>query len=162
MGKVHQVYHCSIYIIVLELCHRLGFVRNDRIVLVIYTFHHIFAAGTLHVHQYTLPQKKLNFNFWIFYGDPGPGSVTLGLVHRGEFWNGVFDKLVPGASQELHLVHISLTYTPPQKKGNFRKVAFLLGKSVVRVHLQQRSTPGLPLGMHYTLSFFYKTLFDDS
>ena len=25
----------------------------------------------------------------------------------------------------------SLTYTPPQKKGNFRKVAFLLGKSVL-------------------------------
>ncbi len=24
----------------------------------------------------------------------------------------------------------SLTYTPPQKKGNFRKVAVLLGKSV--------------------------------
>ncbi len=25
---------------------------------------------------------------------------------------------------------VSLTYSPPQKKGNFRKVAFLLGKSV--------------------------------
>ncbi len=28
----------------------------------------------------------------------------------------------------------SLTYTPPQKKGNFRKVAFLLGKSVCIVY----------------------------
>ncbi len=27
---------------------------------------------------YTLPQKKRNFNFQIFYGDPGPGSVTPG------------------------------------------------------------------------------------
>ncbi len=25
---------------------------------------------------YTLPQKKRNFNFQIFYGDPGPGSMT--------------------------------------------------------------------------------------
>ena len=29
-----------------------------------------------------------------------------------------------------HLDQISLTYTPPQKKGNFRKVVFLLGKSI--------------------------------
>ena len=63
---------------------------------------------------YTLPQKKRNFNFQIFYGDPGPGSVTPGHVHQGK-WN---------------LAQSSLTYTPPQKKGNFRKVAFLLGKSV--------------------------------
>ncbi len=26
--------------------------------------------------QYTLPQKKPNFNFWIFLGDPGQGSET--------------------------------------------------------------------------------------
>ncbi len=30
----------------------------------------------------------------------------------------------------IHLAQSLLTYTPPQKKGNFRKVAFLLGKSV--------------------------------
>ena len=30
-----------------------------------------------------------------------------------------------------NLAQSSLTYTPPQKKGNFRKVAFLLGKSVI-------------------------------
>ncbi len=57
--------------------------------------------------QYTLPQKKRKFNFQIFRGDPGPGSVNPGHVHQGK-----------------------LTYTPPQKKGNFRKVAFLLGTSV--------------------------------
>ncbi len=32
---------------------------------------------------YTLLQKKRNFNFQIFYGDPGPGSVTPGHVHQG-------------------------------------------------------------------------------
>ncbi len=42
---------------------------------------------------YILPQKKCNFNFHIFYGDPGPGSVTLGHVHEG---NGVFCILLPG------------------------------------------------------------------
>ncbi len=31
----------------------------------------------------------------------------------------------------------SLTYTPPQKKGNFRKVAFLLGKSVDTASVSQ-------------------------
>ncbi len=31
----------------------------------------------------TLPQKKRNFNFQIFHGDPGPGSVTPGHVHQG-------------------------------------------------------------------------------
>ena len=30
--------------------------------------------------MYTLPQKKRNFNFRIFYGDPGPGPVTPGHV----------------------------------------------------------------------------------
>ncbi len=30
--------------------------------------------------QYTLPQNKRNFNFQIYYGDPGPGSVTPGHV----------------------------------------------------------------------------------
>ena len=35
--------------------------------------------------QYTLPQKKRNFNFQIFNGDPGPGSVTPGHVLQGEF-----------------------------------------------------------------------------
>ncbi len=33
---------------------------------------------------YTLPQKKRNFNFQIFYGDPGQGSVTPGHVHQGK------------------------------------------------------------------------------
>ncbi len=30
------------------------------------------------VNMYTLPQKKRNFNFQIFHGDPGRGSVTTG------------------------------------------------------------------------------------
>ncbi len=34
--------------------------------------------------QYTLPQKKRNFNFQIFHGNPGPGSVTPGHVHQGK------------------------------------------------------------------------------
>ena len=29
---------------------------------------------------YTLPQKKRNFNFQIFYGAPEPGSVTPGVI----------------------------------------------------------------------------------
>ncbi len=33
---------------------------------------------------YTLPQKKRNFNIQIFYGDPGPGSVTPGHVNQGK------------------------------------------------------------------------------
>ena len=61
---------------------------------------------------YTLPQKKRNFNFQIVHGDPGPGSVTPGHAHQG------------------NLAQRSLTCTPPQNKGNFRKVAFVLGKSV--------------------------------
>ncbi len=37
----------------------------------------------------------------------------------------------PGRNEQKRtLVQILLTYTPPQKKGNFRKVAFLFGKSV--------------------------------
>ncbi len=80
-----------------------------------------------YIDKYTLPQKKRNFNFRIFYDDAGPGSVTPVMSSKG---NGVFDKLVPGALQKWHLVQISLTYTPPQKKDNFRKVVFLLGKSV--------------------------------
>ena len=35
--------------------------------------------------MYTLPQKKRNFNFKIFHGDPGPGSVTPGHVQPGKF-----------------------------------------------------------------------------
>ncbi len=42
--------------------------------------------------------------------------------------NGVFEE--PGAMYKWNLTQSSLAYTPPQKKGNFRKVAFLLGKSV--------------------------------
>ena len=34
---------------------------------------------------YTLLQKKSNFNFKIFYGDPGPGAVTPGHVDQGKF-----------------------------------------------------------------------------
>ena len=37
---------------------------------------------------YTLPQKKRNFNFPIFRGDPGPGSVTPGHMHQGKFGMG--------------------------------------------------------------------------
>ncbi len=40
-----------------------------------------------------------------------------------------------------NLAQSSLTYTPPQKKRNFRKVVFLLGKSVetinTNIHLYQ-------------------------
>ncbi len=85
------------------------------------------------VGNYTLPEKKCNFNFRIFtsrvsgrgnifgsvrhagvfiYGDPGPGSVTLGC-------------------KNLNLAQILLIYAPPKKKGNLRKLAFLLGKSVL-------------------------------
>ena len=37
---------------------------------------------------YTLPQKKHNFNFQVFYhvyGDAGPGSVTPVHVHQGKY-----------------------------------------------------------------------------
>ncbi len=68
-------------------------------------------------------EEKHNFNFQIFYDDPGQESVTLGHVHQGK----------------LHLAQISLTYNPPQKKGKFRKVAFLLGKSVVSKSLRRSS-----------------------
>ena len=59
---------------------------------------------------YTLPKKKHNFNFQIFYGDHGSGSVTPGQVH---------------------LAQSPPAYTLHQKIDNFRKVALLLGKSVV-------------------------------
>ncbi len=36
-----------------------------------------------------------------------------------------------GNAPGSNLAQSSLTYTPSQKKGNFRKVAFLLGKSVI-------------------------------
>ena len=41
----------------------------------------IINSGML---MYTLPQKKRNFNFQIFHGNPGPGSMTLGYVHQGK------------------------------------------------------------------------------
>ena len=58
--------------------------------------------------EYTLPQKKHHFNFQMFYGDPGPGSVTQG-------WQIVISSIV------------EMTFGP---KFTDRKVAFLLGKSV--------------------------------
>ncbi len=66
---------------------------------------------------YTLQQKIF---FQIFHGDPGSGSVTPGHVHQG---------ICPWEEQ-ANFAQSSLTYTPPKKKSNFRKVAFLLGKSV--------------------------------
>ncbi len=129
---------------------------------------------------YTLPKKKHNFNFQIFYDDPGPESATLGHVHQGKCsreqqakdpiekyqtvlsvhsiiwvhifpwlsqnsWNPIaanansviflnvaflFGKSVcewnlgslPGANDKWNFAQCSLTYTPPKKKGDFRKV----------------------------------------
>ena len=80
--------------------------------------------------MYTLPNKKRNFNFQIFYGDPGPRSLTQGYVHMAKS---------------------SLTYAPLQKKGNFKKVVFLLGKSVQRFMLDR------PFGKAYSLTIITDT-----
>ncbi len=66
-----------------------------------YGFDLIYSYYQIILQWFTLFPKR-NFNFWIFYDDRGSGSVT----------------------------QISQTSTPPQKKGNFRKGAFLLEKSV--------------------------------
>ena len=89
---------------------------------------------------YTLPKKKGNFQTvwrhpvsWNFSDDLH--SDVLWLYGNGEeFLNGVFGKLLSWALQKWHLAQSSPTYIPPQKKGNFQKVAFLLGKSVVCSH----------------------------
>ncbi len=85
---------------------------------------------------YTLLKKKGNFQTvwrhavsWNFTDDLHSGVLWL-YDNDEEFLNGVFGKLLSGALQKWHLAQSSPTYTPPQKKGNFRKVVFLLGKSV--------------------------------
>ncbi len=60
--------------------------------------------------HYTLPQNKRNFNFRIFYGDPGSGSVTLGYVNQGKCswkWKCCITPDFP-------------TYTLPKKRGKFQ------------------------------------------
>ena len=97
---------------------------------------------------YTLPKKKGTFQSrwrrpvsWNYSYDLY--SDVLRLCENGEeFWNGVFDKLLPEAMYKWNLAQSLLTYTPPQKKGTFRKVAFLLWKSV-QLTLHTADVPNL-------------------
>ena len=45
--------------------------------------HRLLLVNNCCMH-YTLPKKKRNFNFKIFYGHPWPGSVTPDHVHKGK------------------------------------------------------------------------------
>ena len=44
----------------------------------------LFLPSWRHFMSTLFPKKKHNFNFQIFYGDPGWGSVTQGHVHQGK------------------------------------------------------------------------------
>ncbi len=102
------------------VCFDIRHVWTESLVAVYWTTHSCvierkvgWVANLLKWINDTLPQKKSNFNFQIFYVDPGPGSVTPGHVHQGkcslywdvlwlcqigeEIWNGVFCKLLPEA-----------------------------------------------------------------
>ena len=63
--------------------------------------------------------------------------LLASLEERGKLW-----KWLRVYSGVLHLAKFSLTYTLTQKKGNSRKVVFLLGKSVIELkksHLRIQS-----------------------
>ncbi len=77
--------------------------------------------------RHTQSQLKRNFSSWIFPGAQGQVHVTRG--HQKSAY-GLFGKLLIWTLPKWRIPPYSLVYTLLQKKGNFKKVAFLLRLSV--------------------------------
>ncbi len=73
--------------------------------------------------MYTLPQKKRNFNFQIFHGDPGPGSVTPGHVHQWKCSGEQQAKCTNGIWPKVHLPALL-----PKRKATSEKLRFFWGR----------------------------------
>ena len=70
---------------------------------------------------YTLPRKKRKFNFLIFYGDPGPGSVTPVMSAKGNAHRPTLLPKRKATSEKLHFfwgrVYVKAT-SPHVKLGS--------------------------------------------